>query len=53
VAGIDFEAEGLLENLGDAAMFASLDFSFAGKHRFKGLSGDVAVHRLRRASGTD
>ena len=24
------------------------DFSFAGKHRFKGLSGDVAVHRLRR-----
>jgi adenylate cyclase len=27
-------------------------FSFAGKHRFKGLSGDVAVHRLRRA-GTD
>ena len=29
------------------------DFSFAGKHRFKGLSGDVAVHRLRRASGTD
>jgi DnaK suppressor protein len=42
VAGIDFEAEGLLENLGDAAMFASRDFSFAGKHRFKGRSGDVA-----------
>jgi adenylate cyclase len=24
-------------------------FSFAGKHRFKGISGEVPVHRLRRA----
>lgn len=24
------------------------DFSFAGKHHFKGIRGDVAVHRLRR-----
>lgn len=23
-------------------------FSFAGRHRFKGISGEVAVHRLRR-----
>jgi adenylate cyclase len=25
------------------------DFSFAGKHRFKGIKGEVPVHRLRRA----
>ena len=25
------------------------DFSFAGKHRFKGIGDEVAVHRLRRA----
>jgi adenylate cyclase len=25
------------------------DFSFAGKHRFKGISGEVPVHRVRRA----
>ncbi len=24
-------------------------FSFAGKHRFKGIKGDVAVHRVRRS----
>jgi adenylate cyclase len=29
------------------------DFSFAGKRRFKGLDGEVAVHRVRRASETD
>jgi adenylate cyclase len=27
------------------------DFSFAGKHRFKGIRGDVPVHRVRRADG--
>ena len=26
-----------------------LDFSFAGKRRFKGLEGEVPVHRVRRA----
>src|SRR5262249_22752889 len=26
-----------------------VDFSFAGKHRFKGISGEVPVHRARRA----
>src|SRR5262245_28044425 len=25
------------------------DFSFAGKHRFKGIQGEVPVHRVRRA----
>jgi adenylate cyclase len=25
------------------------DFSFAGRHRFKGISGETAVHRVRRA----
>jgi adenylate cyclase len=25
------------------------DFSFAGKHHFKGISGEVPVHRVRRA----
>lgn len=25
-------------------------FSFAGKHRFKGISGDVPVHRVRRSN---
>jgi class 3 adenylate cyclase len=24
-------------------------FSFAGKQRFKGISGDVPVHRVRRS----
>jgi hypothetical protein len=24
-------------------------FSFAGRHRFKGISGERAVHRVRRA----
>jgi class 3 adenylate cyclase len=23
-------------------------FSFAGKHRFKGISGETPVHRVRR-----
>jgi adenylate cyclase len=27
------------------------DFSFAGKHRFKGIEGEVPVHRVRRAEG--
>jgi adenylate cyclase len=27
------------------------DFSSAGKHRFKGIRGDVPVHRVRRADG--
>jgi adenylate cyclase len=26
------------------------DFSFAGKRRFKGIEGEVAVHRIRRAT---
>jgi class 3 adenylate cyclase len=25
------------------------DFSFAGKRRFKGIEGEVPVHRVRRA----
>jgi adenylate cyclase len=25
------------------------DFSFAGKRRFKGIEGDIPVHRVRRA----
>jgi adenylate cyclase len=27
------------------------DFSFAGKRRFKGIEGEVLVHRVRRANG--
>jgi adenylate cyclase len=27
------------------------DFSFAGKHRFKGIEGEVPIHRVRRAEG--
>jgi adenylate cyclase len=27
------------------------DFSFAGKRRFKGIQGEVSVHRVRRAAG--
>ena len=30
----------------------AFDFSFAGKRRFKGLEGEVPVHRVRRASET-
>jgi adenylate cyclase len=29
------------------------DFSFAGKRRFKGIEGEVPVHRVRRAAETD
>jgi adenylate cyclase len=29
------------------------DFSFAGKRHFKGIQGDVSVHRVRLASGDD
>jgi adenylate cyclase len=29
------------------------DFSFAGKRRFKGIEGEVPVHRVRRASAGD
>jgi adenylate cyclase len=29
------------------------DFSFAGKRRFKGIEGEVPVHRVRRAGETD
>ena len=29
------------------------DFSFAGKRRFKGIDGEVPVHRVRRAGETD
>jgi adenylate cyclase len=29
------------------------DFSFAGKQRFKGIQGDVPVHRVRRATEDD
>lgn len=29
------------------------DFSFAGKRRFKGIEGEVPVHRVRRAGATD
>lgn len=32
---------------------SSLDFSFAGKRRFKGIDGEVAVHRVRRPSEQD
>ena len=27
----------------------AFDFSFAGKRRFKGIEGEVPVHRVRRA----
>ena len=27
------------------------DFSFAGRRRFKGIEGEVPVHRVRRADG--
>jgi adenylate cyclase len=27
------------------------DFSFAGKHRFKGIKGEVSIHRVRRSNG--
>lgn len=33
----------------DAADDGRFGFSFAGRHRFKGIRGEVAVHRLRRA----
>ncbi|MFL5869687.1 MAG: adenylate cyclase regulatory domain-containing protein [Solirubrobacterales bacterium] len=29
------------------------DFSFAGRRRFKGIEGEVAVHRVRRVAGGD
>jgi adenylate cyclase len=29
---------------------AGFDFSFAGNHHFKGISGEVPVHRIRRAA---
>jgi adenylate cyclase len=29
------------------------DFSFAGMRRFKGIEGEVPVHRVRRAGATD
>jgi adenylate cyclase len=29
------------------------DFSFAGKRRFKGIEGEVPVHRVRRADGAE
>jgi adenylate cyclase len=29
------------------------DFSFAGKRRFKGIEGEVPVHRVRRADGPE
>jgi adenylate cyclase len=29
------------------------DFSFAGKRRFKGIEGEVSVHRVRRANGPE
>ena len=29
------------------------DFSFAGKRRFKGIEGEVPVHRVRRADGSE
>jgi adenylate cyclase len=29
------------------------DFSFAGKRRFKGIEGEVPVHRVRRANGPE
>jgi adenylate cyclase len=29
------------------------DFSFAGRRRFKGIEGEVPVHRVRRAGETD
>lgn len=32
---------------------AGFDFSFAGKHQFKGIKGEVPVHRIRRAERTD
>jgi adenylate cyclase len=31
----------------------AFDFSFAGKRKFKGIEGEVPVHRVRRASDTD
>ena len=31
----------------------SFDFSFAGKRRFKGIEGEVPVHRVRRAAEAD
>ena len=31
----------------------TLSFSFAGKHHFKGIKGEVAVHRVRRAAEQD
>jgi adenylate cyclase len=40
------------ENLKEALRAADgerFSFSFAGRHRFKGISGDVPVHRVRRA----
>jgi adenylate cyclase len=36
------------EAVGDDAGF---DFSFAGKRHFKGIKGEVPVHRIRRAEG--
>ncbi|HEY7267196.1 MAG TPA: adenylate cyclase regulatory domain-containing protein [Solirubrobacterales bacterium] len=35
---------------GDGRVF---DFSFAGKRHFKGIAGDVPVHRVRRATPDD
>ncbi len=40
-------AQAVKDSLGrDGQRFS---FSFAGKHRFKGIKGELAVHRLRRA----
>jgi adenylate cyclase len=40
--------QALKESL-ESADSGRFSFSFAGKHRFKGISGETAVHRVRRA----
>jgi hypothetical protein len=62
--GIDFEAEGLLGDLsgeaGEARLallqelaetgvpLGELKRAVEGKHRFKGISGETPMHRVRR-----
>jgi adenylate cyclase len=43
--------EALKEAIGDSNG-GGFDFSFAGRHHFKGISGEVPVHRVRRAEST-
>lgn len=42
---------GVKEAMAEDAAASGYDFSFAGKRHFKGINGEIAVHRVRRAGG--